>query len=483
MPSTADKPVKQALKEIPLLADLSDGELQWLMDHLEEGHYAAGEVLTHQGEAAEYLIIIVNGEIQARADGGSPNLPPYIASTGTITGLLPQSRMTTFGRTTTAVVPTRLLRLHKKHFDEMLTVIPQLRPRLLGVMADRIRDTTKMDIQYEKLAALGKLSAGLAHELNNPAAAARSAAGEIRRLLDRLRAADTYLNSMSITAEAWRNLASLEEDCIRNASACTAMDSLTRSDREEQIGASLTYAGIMDAWDLAPELADAGLGVQDIAQLSDSIGPRALGSVLTRLASLLGLYKLSTDIQESTTRVSELVRAIKEYSWMDTQPEREIDIHQGLENTLTILKHQFRSGIRLERQYDPDLPRICAHGGELNQVWTNLLQNAIDAMAGMKGEKLLFVRTAAQSDGVLVEICDSGPGIPLEIQDRVFEPFFTTKQQNDGTGLGLDLVGRIIRKHHGDIRFESRPGRTCFQVRLPLQKDQARRTIAILSWT
>jgi signal transduction histidine kinase len=469
MSSTTAKPVKQALKEIPLLADLNDSELQWLVDHLEEGNYLPGEVLSHQGEPAEYLIIILDGEIQARAEGGNPNLPVYIASKGAITGLLPQSRMTTFARTTTVAAPTRLLRLHKRHFDEMLTTIPQLRPRLLGVMADRIRDTTKMDIQYEKLAALGKLSAGLAHELNNPAAAARSAAGEIRRLLDRLRIADASLTRAAISSEARRHIGELEEGAIEKASACTALDSLTRSDREEQLGLSLSTAGIADAWDLAPELADAGLNQQRIAQLSEAVGSEALGSVLTRLASVLALYKISVDIQESTTRVSELVRAIKEYSWMDTQPEREIDIHHGLENTLTILKHQFRSGIRVERQYDPDLPRICAHGGELNQVWTNLLQNAVDAMAGISVEKVLLIRTAAQSGGVLVEICDSGPGIPIEIQARIFEPFFTTKQQSDGTGLGLDLVGRIVRKHHGDIRFESRPGRTCFQVRLPLK--------------
>jgi signal transduction histidine kinase len=470
MSSNTATPVKQALKEIPLLADLNDSELQWLVNHLEEGNYIPGEVLSHQGEPAEYLIIILDGEIQARAEGGNPNLPVYIASKGAITGLLPQSRMTTYARTTTAAAPTRLLRLHKRHFDEMLTTIPQLRPRLLGVMADRIRDTTKMDIQYEKLAALGKLSAGLAHELNNPAAAARSAAGEIRRLLDRLRIADASLTRAAISPEAWRHIGELEEGAIKKASACTALDSLTRSDREEQLGSSLTSAGIADAWDLAPELADAGLNQEIIAQLSEAVGPEALGSMLTRLASVLALYKISAEIQESTTRVSELVRAIKEYSWMDTQPEREIDIHQGLENTLTILKHQFRSGIRVERQYDPELPRICAHGGELNQVWTNLLQNAVDAMTGISGEKVLLIRTAAQSGGVLVEICDSGPGIPTEIQARIFEPFFTTKQQSDGTGLGLDLVGRIIRKHHGDIRFESRPGRTCFQVRLPLQR-------------
>ena len=192
--------------------------------------------------------------------------------------------------------------------------------------------------------------------------------------------------------------------------------------------------------------------------------------MLIRFAAILSLYKLSDEVQESTTRISQLVRAIKEYSWMDTAAEREIDVHAGLESTLTILKHRLR-GDQVERQYDPDLPRICAHGGELNQVWTNLINNAIDAMLGASGEKILLIRTARQSEDVLVEITDTGPGIPPEIRDRIFEPFFTTKRQNEGTGLGLDVVFRIIRKHHGDIRFESRPGRTCFQVRLPLGRN------------
>jgi signal transduction histidine kinase len=260
----------------------------------------------------------------------------------------------------------------------------------------------------------------------------------------------------------------LEEIAIQNASACTALDALTRSDREERLSDALTAAGVANPWELTSDLVDAGLKPEHLNEIGEAVGASAIEAVLTRIACLLSLYRLSADVEDSTARISDLVRAIKEYSWMDQAPEREIDIHTLLESTLTILKHRLKGEIEVERLYDSNLPRICAHGGELNQVWTNLINNAIDAMLGTSGEKKLVIRTATRAQGILVEILDTGPGIPAEIQDRIFEPFFTTKPQNQGMGLGLDLVYRIVQKHHGDIRFESRPGRTCFQVRLPL---------------
>jgi signal transduction histidine kinase len=248
-------------------------------------------------------------------------------------------------------------------------------------------------------------------------------------------------------------------------------DPLAQSDREDRITEWLEAHGVRESWKPAPVLAEAGVEPPKLETLFAVLGEAPLGDALTRITSLLTIGRLVGDIENSVTRISELVRAIKDYSYMDQAPLQEVDIHQGLESTLTILGHRLKQGVAVVRDYDNALPRVCAYGGELNQVWTNLMDNAIDAMQG-KGQ--LRVRTARELDRVLVEIGDNGPGVPAEVQGRIFEPFFTTKGVGEGTGLGLDTVCRIVRKHHGDIKVESRPGDTRFQVRIPI--DQPRST-------
>jgi signal transduction histidine kinase len=253
----------------------------------------------------------------------------------------------------------------------------------------------------------------------------------------------------------------------------TSADPLAQSDHEERITTWLEARHVADAWKIAPAIADAGVEVPKLECLAGQVGDVVLSDALIRIASLLTIAKLIDEIEISTKRISYLVQAIKEYSYMDQAAMKEVDLHQGLENTLTILSHKFKSGITVIREYDESLPRICAFGGELNQIWTNLMANAIEAMHG-KGE--LRVRTARELDRVLVEIGDNGPGIPPEVLPHIFDPFFTTKGVGEGTGLGLDTVGRIIKNHHGEIRVSSRPGDTRFQVYLPLTQP---RTTAI----
>lgn len=440
------KALAEALRTIDALSDLPDEAIQWIIANSEELHYQAGDIAANAGDTAEEMLFLLEGEIEARTRPGDTPLPPFLAHAPQITGLLPHSRMQTLTRDIRAVSPIRVLRLHKSRFDEMLERIPELEKRLIGLMADRIRDTTKADLQHEKLTALGKLSAGLAHELNNPAAAVARNVKHLRCKLTELLAGNDFERT------------ALEQARARQEQ----IGPLERSDREEELGQWLAANGVEDAWDLAVELVDAGFDKESAAEAS--------ADVLRRTAMAISVDKLAQDIEQASARISELVRSVKEYSFMDTAAETEVDIHAGIDNTLTMLSYPLR-GVTVERDYAPDLPRICAHGAELNQVWTNLIDNAADAMAESK-EKRLRVRTALRNDHVLVEIFDTGPGIPSEIGSRIFEPFFTTKKQGKGTGLGLDIVHRIVKRHSGEIRFESKPGATCFQVSLPLFRPQ-----------
>jgi len=260
-------------------------------------------------------------------------------------------------------------------------------------------------------------------------------------------------------------LADFERATGKRAGKPEPIDSLERSDREEALAQWLESRGVENAWDCALALVGAGLDSAALTPLAEALPPEAFRAAAMRIAASSALLRLVAEIENSATRVSELVRAIKEYSYMDQGPEQEIDIHQGLENTLLMLKHQLKHGVNVVRDYDRALPKIHARGSELNQVWTNLIDNAIDAMNG-NGE--LRIRTSRELDYLLVEIRDNGAGIPPEIQSRIFEPFFTTKGIGEGTGLGLEMVYRIIRNHHGEITVASKPGDTRFEVRLPL---------------
>ena len=458
------------LRKIAVFADLPHEQLDWLTEHLQVMHFQPGEILGREGEPLDYLTVILEGEIRLQRENG-PDAVIFRGFAGQVTGLLPYSRLTHYMGTSRAVLRTRVAYLHRRLFPEMLQRMPLLGQRLVSIMADRIRETTRIETQRDKLVALGKLSAGLAHELNNPAAAAQRATASLREALESVREASIRLARHALSAEQREKITCFEREAQRAPS--TSADPLAQSDHEERITTWLEARHVPDAWKIAPAIADAGVEVPKLECLAGQVGDEVLCDALTRIASLLTIAKLIDEIDISTKRISYLVQAVKEYSYMDQAAMKEVDLHQGLENTLTILNHKFKSGITVIREYDESLPRICAFGGELNQIWTNLMANAIEAMHG-KGE--LRVRTAQELDRVLVEIGDNGPGIPPEVLPHIFDPFFTTKGVGEGTGLGLDTVGRIIKNHHGEIRISSRPCDTRFQVYLPLTQP---RTTAI----
>jgi len=455
------------LRKIAVFSDLTEDQLTWLAGKFEEMRLAPGEIFARPGDPAVWLVVILEGEIQWRREGDTDG-PVFSGFAGQVTGYLPYSRLTHLSGTGRAVIPTRMARLHKDHFPEMLHRIPQIGQRLVGIMSDRIRETTKIETQRDKLMALGKLSAGLAHELNNPAAAAQRASASLREALETVRDASIRLSRHALSPEQREIILDFEREAQQYTVPSPA-DPLTQSDREERITTWLEGRHISDAWKVAPVLADVGVEVPKLESLAAEIGDEVLSDALTRIASVLTIFRLIGEIENSTKRITDLVRAIKEYSYMDQAPLQEVDIHHGIESTLTILGHRLKQGVTVIRDYDPNLPRVYAYGGELNQIWTNLIDNAIDAMNG-KGE--LRIRSKLNLDHVMVEIGDNGPGIPPEIQARIFDPFFTTKGVGQGTGLGLDTACRIARKHHGDIRVVSRPGDTRFQVDLPIKQPQ-----------
>jgi signal transduction histidine kinase len=459
----------EALRRVHVFADLPDDHLKWFADNTEDQRYSSGDLLFRKGDPPDQMVILLEGEFHAYWDENDHDIV-YIGRAGDpaseVTGMLPFSRMTSYQVTGQAVTDMRLLRFPVHLFPEMMQRMPILVQRLVGIMSDRVREATTLDQQQDKLMALGKLSAGLAHELNNPAAGATRAANDLIETLAELRTADMRLCSHDLTTEQQASIDSFESRAIDHTATAEQLNSLDQSDREDEVSVWLEAHSIADPWKLSANLVEAGMDSAALEQLLGEVPTTAITDVLARVNSQLAAAKLASEIKTATTRISELVAAIKEYSYMDQASIQELDIHKGLENTLLILKHKLRKkNITVTRDYAESLPRIKAYGSELNQVWTNLIVNAVDAMSE-KGT--LKVRTKREPTDILVEIRDTGAGIPAAVRSRIFEPFFTTKPVGEGTGLGLDTVARIVRKHRGNVRFESKPGDTCFQVRLPI---------------
>jgi signal transduction histidine kinase len=330
-----------------------------------------------------------------------------------------------------------------------------------------IRSTQQVVEQRERLLALGSLSAGLTHELNNPAAAAVRATSTLRERLGGMR---RHLASLASSHDrrALEELLGLERSAIAHATTAPPLSPMEATDREDGVVEWLDDHGITDGWELAPIFVQAGVDEAFLDRVVEVVGPVGLEDAIRWLNYAVDADLLMNEVQDATNRVSTLVAAAKQYSQLDRAPYQDVDIHELLDSTLLMLAPKLRSDITVVRDYDRSLPTVPAYGAELNQVWTNLIDNAIGAMGG---SGRLTVRTARDEDRVLVEIGDTGPGVPEEIRARIFEPFFTTKPFGEGTGLGLDISWRIVvNKHHGDLRVESAPGDTRFQVRLPLEE-------------
>jgi len=458
---------KSELLRVPAFADLPDDQISWFLGNSQEIHVVAGDIYVRQGDPADSMFVILEGQFQWRGEFGGDTVVAS-AKPGDVTGVLPFSRMKQFTVTGRAVTDGRVLRFPTSSFPELVLKMPELTTRLVGLMSDRIRETTRFEQQRDRLASLGKLSAGLAHELNNPASAAKRATSQLRDILKKIKSASLELGRRDLTPAQKSEIEKLEASFTQQD--MIPPDALTVSDLEDQIDSLLRSHGQNDLWQLAADLARRNIKPEVLESLFANLDGDTARAALVRIAASAEVAGLLNEIESSTSRISDLVGAIKEYTHMDQAPVQNVDIVKSLETTLTILNYKLKQGVAVQRDYLRGPLLVNSFGSELNQVWTNIIDNAIDAMHG-KGE--LRVRTYRDDRCAVVEIGDNGPGISSELLPHIFEPFFTTKGVGEGTGLGLDTVQRIVKKHQGIIQVSSQPGDTRFQVWLPLAEAPA----------
>lgn len=463
----------EPLRAVDLLADLPHDELAWLAAQGELVELEAGELLFRPGDPAVWMFVPLDGVLQARRDQLGPNAPAYVFRVGDVGGTVPFSRMHTFEATGRAVTRAAVARFARDRFDAILDRIPVLRERFVWHLLDRVRDATRRDAQFEKLMALGKLSAGLAHELNNPTSAVRQALGEsTRRLAERGRLT-AALADARLDGDAVRRLERLRAEA-RERPAAAADDgdadaTLRRSDRHDAVAEWLAAAGVSEPWMRAATFVDAGVDAGALAAALAGLAPAACAPALAWLEAGIAGDALVRSAEAATDRMVRLVELMRAYTNRDLMREMaDVDLRDGLATTLALVEPKARERrVSLAVRHADGLPRVRAYPGDLNQAWSALLDNAVDAAPAGRGR--VEVRTAVREGAIVVEIRDDGPGIPPTLADRVWEPFFTTKDVGHGTGLGLDVARRVIVDLHGGaLDFTSAPGGTCFSARLPL---------------
>ena len=468
-PSDRIAALTDALRHVGPLAGMTDEEYLWLATNGTELFIDANVTVFEQGEPADAMTILLKGEVQVQRDriGVSPVM--FIGRAGQITGLLPYSRMKTWGGRGVTTAPTWAVRYDRSLFPRMLAEIPSMAQRVVSILLDRSREITRMEQQSEKLNALGKLAGNLAHELNNPASAAQRAASGMLQELEIFGRERFRLGSLCFQPEHVEALREWDEHMRSSLQGKPTLTPAEIAIREEALVRWLQERQIPNTGQIAPEFAEAGITPEHLAALPTFLTAESTALLLSQHASTLRAERMAEAMLDSTARIFDLISAIKDYSYMDQAPIQDVDVPQSLENTLAMLGSRLQHVV-VERNYESNLPLISAYGGELNQVWTALLENALDAIKN-RGRITLRVRRA--SELILAEVEDDGPGIPKDQQGRIFEPFFTTKAPGHGLGLGLDTAQRIVRMHRGFLTVASMPGRTCFQVALPLQQTGA----------
>ena len=455
------------LRKSPLFEGLSDDELKQLVDHAMPVTLHAGETLMKQGDPGDAAFVVMRGEFQVSKQSGQAHIKIDVRNPGDVLGEMALLSSSPRSASVVAATDAEVLKISPEAFEELLTKSSTAALAVLHWVMNRLSQNDALLHQQERMAALGTLSAGLAHELNNPAAAAQRSAAELHRSLTRWQELTHEIESAATRENQSAWLDDFMKEATRRFESRVKLDALEKIDLVDQLQAWLEANGVDSAWELAPAMVNFGW---DIASLERLKSAAFFNLAIRWLATSCLMMDLLSEVQLTTGRLSEIVRAMKSYTYLDQAPLLEVDVHEGLENTLVILQHKLKKGIAIKREYSPKLPRIEAYASELNQVWTNIIDNAADAMNG-HGE--IILRTYAEDDSVVVEIVDNGPGIPENIQSRIYEPFFTTKPPGQGTGLGLHISHDIIANHHrGQLLVRSKPGETVFKTILPVKMNK-----------
>jgi signal transduction histidine kinase len=465
------------LRNLFLFVKLNDDQLNWLAEHGRVVEYPSGATIHAEGAPASCFLVLLSGMLamSRRVHGGELELMRS-DHRGAYTGafnfyMTKQNVPPVYPATARAVKDCRLFELPAAELGRAFREWYPMAAHLLEGISTQGMESRDVIERHERLVALGSVTAGLTHELNNPVAAVTRASSRLREMLSEMREKLGLLIRSDLPGDKLEAVADLAARALASSREAPSMSPIEASDREDEVADWLSDHGIADAWDIAPTVAAAGLGIDWLEELVEVTPPPHLDYGLSYPVRAIESDNLLEEITDGVERISGLLKSARQYTQMDRAPLQTFDVHEGLDATLTMLKHKLGDDVKVVREYDRSLPRIVAYPAELNQVWTNLIDNAIDAMGG---SGTLTVRTRAEGDGLAVEIGDTGPGVPMEIRSRVFEPFFTTKDIGKGTGLGLDIAWRIVvGRHSGGMSLESEPGDTRFVVVLPLRPPGA----------
>lgn len=456
------------LRAIDVFERVGDDPLHWMLDKSQYVHYPKDTYVFREGDEINHMQIMLRGSylIKRERNGRKKELGVWEAPF--VFGILPFSRMTQAGAAGLALEDCFALELHQDYFVDMVNTSYPLTQALVSVMTNRVRDFQQMRLMDEKLMALGKMSAGLAHELNNPASAMVRSSQELHRHLQQTPERFKAIVTMRVDPQDVDDVNQILFDRIANAPDPDDLSLLQREEMTDDLLDWFEARDIEGADDVIETLVDFSFTTKHLDRIAEILPRAAVAPVIWWIETNLTTERLVDEIQTASERIADLVSSIKVYSHMDSEPSMEfVDVHTGLKSTLTMLKFKFKKkNITLAKEIDKNLPHIKALEGELNQVWTNLMVNAIDALPDRDGK--ITLRTYRQRDNLCVEIEDNGTGIPEDIQSKVFDPFFTTKGIGEGTGMGLDIVRRVLARHGGTIGLDSEPGRTCFRVCFPL---------------